>query len=323
MKPHKKLLITLSLQIFVVICIVVQSLNAGLLRKPKIYNALITTDQNITPSRSFPIIQPHVHEPVLPYGAYPFAGGFYDPYINPLGVDYYNQYHLRNNIYPFGYVDNDDSVNKPENPKKANDKGGNNSSEDDVEQQNEGSGEENSTDESNTEANPSFKKNNKSEKPLNIPQDIPLNEFGLPPSLIPFGGGLNKRPTFLSSPYPIGYPSAPYPYPPYPYGAQPQNYYDQFGGYPINEDPYYPSELPLIGRSLKAPRFRDIQPNNNYENNGGDDKDLNVQVKDSPNLLNPSITNYNKKAKKVIKMVEEKSKFIPVFFRRNTIQHFK
>lgn len=32
--------------------------SAKLLRKPKVYNAIITTDENLTPSQAFPIIQP-------------------------------------------------------------------------------------------------------------------------------------------------------------------------------------------------------------------------------------------------------------------------
>ena len=38
---------------------------AKLLRKPKVYNALITTDEILTPSRAFPLIQP-VIQPAIP-----------------------------------------------------------------------------------------------------------------------------------------------------------------------------------------------------------------------------------------------------------------
>lgn len=39
--------------------------SAKLLRKPKVYNAVITTDENLTPSQAFPIIQP-VIQPTIP-----------------------------------------------------------------------------------------------------------------------------------------------------------------------------------------------------------------------------------------------------------------
>lgn len=57
--------------------------SAALLRTPKVYNALITTDQNLTPSRAYPVIQPTINDPYYysPYGGYPY---YYDPYgFNP------------------------------------------------------------------------------------------------------------------------------------------------------------------------------------------------------------------------------------------------
>ncbi|XP_058443201.1 uncharacterized protein LOC131425379 [Malaya genurostris] len=48
----------------------------GLLRSPKVYNAVITTDENLTPSRAYPVVQPVVHETGLtyPFGAFgPFG----------------------------------------------------------------------------------------------------------------------------------------------------------------------------------------------------------------------------------------------------------
>jgi hypothetical protein len=54
------------------------------LRKtPKVYNALITTDENLTPSKTYPLIQP-VIQPLIPalpfypingYGQYSTANG--------------------------------------------------------------------------------------------------------------------------------------------------------------------------------------------------------------------------------------------------------
>lgn len=53
--------------------------SATLRRKPKVYNALITTDQNLTPSRAFPIIQPHLQE------TYAYPSYSYRSYA-PLGL---------------------------------------------------------------------------------------------------------------------------------------------------------------------------------------------------------------------------------------------
>lgn len=53
--------------------------SATLRRKPKVYNALITTDQNLTPSRAFPIIQSHLQE------TYSYPSYSYRSYA-PLGL---------------------------------------------------------------------------------------------------------------------------------------------------------------------------------------------------------------------------------------------
>lgn len=39
----------------------------GLLRVPKVYNAVITSNQNLSPSRAFPVIQPVVHRTAVGY----------------------------------------------------------------------------------------------------------------------------------------------------------------------------------------------------------------------------------------------------------------
>lgn len=60
---------------------------AALRRKPKIYNALITTDENLVQSRAYPVIQPTIHEsgiahyPVGPFNPY----GFYNPHLVRFG----------------------------------------------------------------------------------------------------------------------------------------------------------------------------------------------------------------------------------------------
>lgn len=59
--------------------------SATLRRKPKVYNALITTDQNLTPSRAFPVIQSHLQE------TYAYPSYSYRSYA-PLGL-YNNGFH--------------------------------------------------------------------------------------------------------------------------------------------------------------------------------------------------------------------------------------
>lgn len=39
----------------------------GLLRVPKVYNAVITSNQNLSPSRAFPVIQPIIHRTAVGY----------------------------------------------------------------------------------------------------------------------------------------------------------------------------------------------------------------------------------------------------------------
>lgn len=48
----------------------------GLLRTPKVYNALITTNDNLAPSRAFPVIQPVIQPIFNPI----YPGSFFDPY---------------------------------------------------------------------------------------------------------------------------------------------------------------------------------------------------------------------------------------------------
>lgn len=91
--------------------------HGGLLRTPKVYNAVITTDENLTPSRAYPVVQPVVHEAGLayPFGAFgPFGlynafnsyPGFYQPQPQPQpsaagspGAAVAQQVQGRNNAY--------------------------------------------------------------------------------------------------------------------------------------------------------------------------------------------------------------------------------
>jgi hypothetical protein len=54
----------------------------GILRTPKVYNALITTDDNLQPSRAFPVIQPVIQETGIAWNAPWNPYNLYDPYNN-------------------------------------------------------------------------------------------------------------------------------------------------------------------------------------------------------------------------------------------------
>jgi hypothetical protein len=60
---------------------------ASLLRKPKVYNALITTDENLTPSRAYPVIQPVLQETGVAFSS------FSSPYAQPVpALRFFNPY---------------------------------------------------------------------------------------------------------------------------------------------------------------------------------------------------------------------------------------
>jgi hypothetical protein len=68
---------------------------ASLLRKPKVYNALITTDENLTPSRAYPVIQPVLQETGVAFSS------FSSPFVQPLpALRFFNPY---NNYQDPGY----------------------------------------------------------------------------------------------------------------------------------------------------------------------------------------------------------------------------
>lgn len=73
-------------------------------RKPKVYNALITTDQNLTPSRAFPVIQPHLQEtyalPTYSYRSYAPLGGFHGFQYGGAAAGSYNGFHSYGRLNP-------------------------------------------------------------------------------------------------------------------------------------------------------------------------------------------------------------------------------
>ncbi|XP_011300076.1 uncharacterized protein [Fopius arisanus] len=74
-----------SLLSFQTIAIVI---GAPLLKVPKVYNALITTDQNLSPSRAIPVIQPVIHRTAIGYSP-PF---YYQPGNPGYGSEYVPSY---------------------------------------------------------------------------------------------------------------------------------------------------------------------------------------------------------------------------------------
>lgn len=240
--------------------VIVELCHCGLLRKPKVYNALITTDQNITPSRSYPIIQPHLHEGIA-YGSYPFGGynsfgGIYDSYSQQYpfgapalaadsGIGGYNI--GRNNFYPIpeqpdiinensnsgdqGIQDENENVGiggeERSNAQQESEENQNNSNEENQNQNK--SNEENAENETESSvqnaSNEIVDQKDQRNKGVSENSPIPLNEFGLPPNLIPFN--------------PYDYPQNPVNLSPYPYNSYPL-IYDQYGGYNVNPNPYLP-----------------------------------------------------------------------------------
>ncbi|XP_031619723.1 uncharacterized transmembrane protein DDB_G0289901 [Contarinia nasturtii] len=173
---------------------------AALLRTPKVYNALITTDQNLTPSRAYPVIQPALQDPFFygPYGYTPY-GGYYDPFgFNPFESAAY--------VPKYG-ANADGTINV-------------NAATDESVQRSASAGKDETAviQNTNTEKSP-----------------IPLNEFGFPPSLIQLSPGKNpvNLAPFAYNSYPLiydqfsGYPQSAYlPH----FGVLPQTAYGPYAG---------------------------------------------------------------------------------------------
>ncbi|CAO1443134.1 unnamed protein product [Diamesa serratosioi] len=211
----------------------------GLLRTPKVYNALITTNENLTPSRAFPVIQPVVQPIFNPI----YPGAFFDPYQQ------------------FQYQQSPQTSTQEEQPKSPQ------SSESSVKQQ------------SNEIPQISPKSASNSQEKSDAPSPIPLNEFGLPPSLVP----LKK---YQPNNYPYNVPFV----------------YDTFGNYqgvqqypvlpPFN---YYGQQLPTEQHQLppiEQPMFQvgrriDQQPQQAPFNNEEPQEPLEQQPQSPPHSQPP------------------------------------
>lgn len=182
---------------------------AELLRTPKVYNALITTDQNLTPSRAYPVIRPTVHDSPFVYSPYNFSPyGFYDPFaFNEFGGNaqsLFSRYNGNAQTNRAEIANNQAAAAQASAASAA-------------------------AVASNSVGNDrSFVVNrsqdNRNAIGVNDKSPIPLNEFGLPPSLVPVApyGNINQSPVDL----------APYNYNSYPL------IFDQFGGF--QQGPYLP-----------------------------------------------------------------------------------
>jgi hypothetical protein len=249
----------------------------GVLRKPKVYNALITTDENLQPSRAFPVIQPVIQETGIAYpfnSLYPY--NFYDPYntfhgsFGPNSISSADknefptapQHHFQpqpqsppqqapqpefqpqappqepqNRFEPTTQVavpQEQEVLNQPESTKP-----------------------ENPATPAITPAQPS---QNPGERPADQKPPIPLNQFGLPPSLVPLQ-------TYTRT-YPYNYPFVydsfgnVQTYSQYPV-LPPLNYYPQ---HQTQNLPPYQDQMPLF--TLGAPQsYQQIEPVNSNNPN--------------------------------------------------------
>lgn len=206
-------------QIIVLVIAFFECESAALLRTPKVYNALITTDQNLTPSRAYPVIQPAIHDPFFygPYGYTPYS--YYDPFgFNPFeSAAYIPKFNTDGTIN----VSASSGGAAAAAAAAAGGAGAVGATEETVSRSAGGNKEDGAVAQAaNTEKSP-----------------IPLNEFGFPPSLIPLSSGktpINLAPFSYHS-YPLvydqfgGYQQAAYlPH----FGVLPQTPYTAFGGVP-------------------------------------------------------------------------------------------
>lgn len=190
----------------------------GLLRTPRVYNALITSDQNLKPSQAFPVIQPHIQE---------------NPYI-PYSFNAFNPY---NPFDPYSQLSNLLNSRAYQTRKSANDIGL-------------------SVDKDALDAAAAGARNNvptfavgsaegaAADRPASVDPLFPMNEFGLPPSLIPVNNvnSWGQGPVNLS-PFPFN--SYPLVYDQFNSGLVPGGYLPHFGYYP--SPTFFPMRKPIEG----------------------------------------------------------------------------
>ncbi|XP_077292321.1 uncharacterized protein LOC143915504 [Arctopsyche grandis] len=200
---------------------VLSTCSGGLLRVPKVYNAIINSSDNLTPSRAFPLIQPVVHETALGYPLSPVLP-FYHPELKQQQqfqqVDVSGPEQAREQP-TFEIKSPPPEQEKTEGPKQEQ----------------------------------SSKNQSQNPPKENIP--LKLNEFGLPPSLVPIQN--------YNTQYSL--PKLAYPYDPYhnynPYFSDPYNGIILPYNNPYN--PYFPSPFaqnPFNPYSIIHAPFYSIPP---------------------------------------------------------------
>lgn len=236
----------------------------GLLRTPKVYNAVITTDENLTPSRAYPVVQPVVHEAGLtyPFGAFgPFGlynafnsyPGFYQPQsAGSPGASIAQQVQARNSAY---YAQRNPEPQLHEAPIETI-PGARPFQETNLPLR-EAPIPELIPEPNNSIAPkaPEGPRPNYEARPTDQKTPLQLNEFGLPPSLIPLSAYNGN----LQNPQPYSLPGYPYNFP---------VLYDSFGNYNPNQ---YQSVLPPFGYfpqlAQPNPYFtQNVQPNGPLNN---------------------------------------------------------
>lgn len=208
------------------------------MRQPKVYNAVITTDDNLQPSRAFPVVQPVLE---TGYGGYPFSylGGYPQFHGNYDFSQFYNKFNQQPQFHEVvDHIFNSKIIQLINTLffKQKNDQP--------LEQQPE--------------------EPNQEDKPIDKKSQIPLNNHGLPPSLIPL-------PTYGNQHYPQQRPIS---LQPFPFSNYPLTY-DPFGGY--NQNPYLP---PFNGY------YPSISPQNPGNENKEEEENKNDE-KEKPEVENP------------------------------------
>ncbi|KAL1396516.1 hypothetical protein pipiens_010482 [Culex pipiens pipiens] len=275
----------------------------GLLRQPKVYNAVITTDENLTPSRAYPVVQPVVHETGLayPFGAFgPFGlynafnayPGFYQPQpvaaaggangATPAGLA---QLQGRNAAF---YAGREPAPQLHETPIETI-PGSKPHPETNLPLREAPAPElipipNNSIAPKAPEGPRPNYEVNRPEPSVDPKNQLQLNEFGLPPSLIPLyqPGGPNQQPSYNYAGNPNQQQQA-YNFP----SGYPYNFpvlYDSFGNYNPNQQ--YQSVLPPFGYypqlAQPNPYFgQNLVPAGPVDNRNGREQDLQENAKEN------------------------------------------
>ncbi|XP_060646367.1 uncharacterized protein LOC132784633 [Drosophila nasuta] len=211
-------------------------------KKPKVYNALITTDDNLTSSRAYPVIQPTIHEPgYAPFGPYnPF--GFYSPPVVRFGQPLVPGLPPNERLpYPLPTATQFPPIYAPYDPNQPSIV----------------SGEQQPTSQPQPELAPQSPTADETD-----PKDImtkeqlplPLNDQGLPPVLIPLNSPYNGQsmplPPYSYSQYPLIYDQQGF-------VRQRENYLPPYDYYPSQG---YPTRSPVAATSQPMPAAEPLQP---------------------------------------------------------------